>query len=299
MKTATPELKALLLTRDFIWLDLYTFELADGTVIRLSGGDRLIKAALPGIELVDGPHTYSIGVPIYDSGVKASIGLSVDGTEIAMLASGTGSYTFNGQPLQKFIRNRGFVGAKIRIDRAYARTWNDMITSGAIGTINRLYGIYGGTENVTATQVVFKVFPMTFLLNSDMPTDIYQINCANQLYDNKCTLSQAAFTTTGTFGSGSTVTSLVTSLSNPAARYSQGKIHFTSGLNNGLVRTVKDDNGSGGLSLVQPLPNAPASGDTFSISYGCDRLWNTCGSKFSNQVHFRGQTKIPVPESAL
>ncbi len=299
MKTATPELKALLLTRDFIWLDLYTFELANGTVIRLSGGDRLIRAAAPGIELVDGPHTYSIGVPISDSGVKASIGLGVNGTSITMFAGGSGSYTFNGQPLQQFIRARGFVGAKIRIDRAYAKTWGDMATLGAVGTINRLYGLYAGAGAVSATQAVIKAVPMTFLLNSEMPSDIYQINCANQLYDNKCTLSQASFTTTGTFGSGSTVTALVTSLSNPATRYSQGKITFTSGANNGQIRTVKDDDGSGHLTLVQPLASAPASGDTFSISYGCDLTWATCGSKFSNQVHFRGQTKIPTPESAL
>lgn len=79
--------------------------------------------------------------------------------------------------------------------------------------------------------------------------------------------------------------------------FAQGTVKFTSGINNGLVRVVRQYFGNGTL-VIYALPQAPAPGDTFTATAGCDKALNTCDSKFANHVHFGGAPWIPTPEAA-
>lgn len=77
--------------------------------------------------------------------------------------------------------------------------------------------------------------------------------------------------------------------------YALGTITFTSGVNNGVSRTIDSSNG-GALKLRIPLFYAPATGDTFTLTAGCDHTMATCREKFDNLIHFTGCPFIPLPE---
>jgi hypothetical protein len=85
----------------------------------------------------------------------------------------------------------------------------------------------------------------------------------------------------------------------PDNYFNQGVIVFTSGLNTGVMRTVKSYlNAFGTISLTIPLPHIPAAGDTFDIYPGCDKLMSTCNTKFNNISNYRGMQFTPAPETA-
>lgn len=69
-----------------------------------------------------------------------------------------------------------------------------------------------------------------------------------------------------------------------------GKITFTSGLNNGLSYEVKTHivGGTETIELMLPAFAQFTVGDTYTLQAGCDKTWTTCGSKFNNQVNFGG-----------
>lgn len=81
--------------------------------------------------------------------------------------------------------------------------------------------------------------------------------------------------------------------------FNQGVIEFKTGLNTGLMRTIKHyDNATGVVTVLPPLEHVPAADDTFDIYPGCNKLMATCSSKFTNSGNYRGMQFIPVPETA-
>lgn len=81
--------------------------------------------------------------------------------------------------------------------------------------------------------------------------------------------------------------------------FSEGDITFTSGVNNGLTRTIAGYDASGAIQLVNALPHTPGVGDTFSVVPGCDLLMSTCNQKFNNLINYRGVPFVPAAETAL
>lgn len=102
----------------------------------------------------------------------------------------------------------------------------------------------------------------------------------------------------GFSGGGGTEAAATAAVPLPLSDFlSQGTIAFTSGLNNGVIRTIKNwQNGT--ISLAQPLPSAPANGDTVTVAPGCDKAKSTCLNKFNNLANFRGFPYVPIPETA-
>jgi hypothetical protein len=62
--------------------------------------------------------------------------------------------------------------------------------------------------------------------------------------------------------------------------------------------TPPSTNGDGMFALTQPLPYAPAAGDTFVVYPGCDKSQRTCQIKFGNLANFGGFPYVPAPETA-
>lgn len=82
-----------------------------------------------------------------------------------------------------------------------------------------------------------------------------------------------------------------------AHTFTGGLVTWVTGLNAGIEMEVKFHNGiSGGearfkLQLGMPFP--VAIGDTFEVTEGCDKSWQTCEGKFANLVNFGGFCDIP------
>ena len=87
-----------------------------------------------------------------------------------------------------------------------------------------------------------------------------------------------------------------------AGWFSHGVVTFSQGANAGRAMEVKRHTLSGSAAqfeLWQPMSEAIAPGDTFTVTVGCDHAFSTCKTKFANAVNFRGQPYMIGADAAL
>lgn len=128
---------------------------------------------------------------------------------------------------------------------------------------------------------------------------IYSATCRAGLGDTDCKVNLASFTFAA---SVSTVTSTLiftsSTLSQSAGYFTEGKIIWTSGNNNGLMQDIKEFANTQ-VVLAEPMPFSIQIGDTFNIIAGCDKTFSTCKAKFSNAVNFRGEPHVPGTDAIM
>lgn len=107
---------------------------------------------------------------------------------------------------------------------------------------------------------------------------------------------RGTFSVNGAAGAGSTSNTINTSVA--AAGHVQGSLVWTSGANANLRSTVKSVNAGSALNLMYPLPFAPATGDAFTVAFGCNHTQATCQGTFNNLANFRGFPYVPPPQLA-
>ena len=295
MKTPTGSLTSEYLTSNsqFIIVDLYTLSVINtawagglsvtSTNYYYSGSD---------YDIVYGGHTFTGSDAIFSrAGIKQTIGLEVATMDVTVYASS--SMLILGVPFLQAVTQGVLDGALLKVERAFLNADHSVI-----GTVNWFTGhvakVSPGRNGVSMT-----INALTDLLNATVPRNVYQSACQNSLYDGACTLSRSSHTETGTVSgvTGSTI-SVAGSISGTATGYwDQGGIIFTSGVASGEARTIKSW-ASGVLTLLSPLPLSPAIGDTFVVYAGCDRMLETCKTKFNNGLNYKGMPFIPTPETA-
>jgi uncharacterized phage protein (TIGR02218 family) len=298
MKPASQALRDLLAGRQFWKADLFTFTLADGTVLRYCAGDRDVTS---GGSLF--PAGGQVG-PYFDrSGSRAkcrwALGVEVDQLAFDVLP---GSATVEGLPFLAACRQGVFDGAELQLDYAYMPSWGDTSAGTVIAFAGRVAEIDAGRSLAT-----FTVNGHLELLNLNLPRNLYMPGCVNTLGDASCGVSLAAFAASGTgvaFG-GDAHALATTSLAQPSGYYDLGKLQFTSGANAGLWRSVKSytyqwDGINSVLFFTAPFPQAFGAGDAFTVYPGCDKTLGVNGcTKFSNTARYRGFPFVPVPETAV
>lgn len=76
----------------------------------------------------------------------------------------------------------------------------------------------------------------------------------------------------------------------PDKYFARGKLVWTSGDNSGIVCDVKAfTTGTGEIELQREMRYDIVVGDTFTISAGCDRRFETCRDKWNNVENFQGE----------
>jgi uncharacterized phage protein (TIGR02218 family) len=78
--------------------------------------------------------------------------------------------------------------------------------------------------------------------------------------------------------------------------FTAGKLTFTGGANDGYAMEVKRHHADGdsvSLALWQAFAEPIAEGDSFVVTAGCDKRFDTCRARFDNAVNFRGFPHIP------
>jgi uncharacterized phage protein (TIGR02218 family) len=78
--------------------------------------------------------------------------------------------------------------------------------------------------------------------------------------------------------------------------FTNGKLTFTSGANNGRSMEVKRHGVSSlgvSIELWQPMSETIAVADAFSIAAGSDKQFQTCKTKLDNAANFRGFPYMP------
>lgn len=282
MKATTPECAALLQSaRQIFMVELVTVTLADGSVIRWACSD---------VDIVFGALTWSRGPLIERESVTLSVGIEV--TSCSMTFRADDSVTVRGVPLLQAARRGVLGGAEILVQKGFT----DDPANPLLGLVHVFEGRIGDVE-IDSTSVKCDVRSFAELLDTMVPRNVYQASCLHTLYSSGCGLVKSANALHMTVAAGSSATTLLCNVTG-AGVYDLGELVMESGVNTGVRRAVKRHT-AGHLVLAFPLPDAPATGDTFVVYRGCDKAMGTCATKFNNLVHYKGMPFVPAPETAV
>jgi len=269
-------------------IDLWTIKLKNGTTLRWTSGDVIVSV---------NSVTWSLGPAITRTGLKQSVGVSVDTMTMTLAADAT--VQVGGVPLIQAIKLRTFANATVRLDRGFFDISNvcQGIAPGFFGRV--------GEVKVGRSGATFEVRSHAELLDVMIPGDVYQPGCRNTLFDAQCGLAMSTYTVSGTVATvpdttRRVITSASAAVTGKAAGWADlGVLTMTSGACAGQSRTVRLHtlSGSATVQVTSPFDNAPAAGDTFTLRAGCDKTKATCTSKFGNVVRFRGEPFVPAPET--
>lgn len=275
MKSASPELIAILDSGSFYMADLYTLVLRSGAVIRMTGADTSISYL----------GNVFVPVAITRGRTRLTVGIEVDTLEVDIhepLAVGSSN-------LFELAVNGGLYGATLRVERAIMAVWGDT-SPGAVhvfdGRVTKpVAGIAGLHLSVQSESV---------LLNVEIPRRLYQPGCPYVLYGSACGKSAIPYTLT--CGAGSTRQVLELSLgAYEIGRFSGGVVTFTTGALTGVSRSIKTHDTTGTLVLMQALPSSPA-GLKVKLRQACFKTRAACEA-LSNLPNFGGFPDVPLPET--
>jgi uncharacterized phage protein (TIGR02218 family) len=220
---------------------------------------------------------------------KATTGASVDKQTIAI--SAYESMTIGGIPFLQALQQGLLDGAEIQRERAFFTNFQGLPPLVPIGTEILFKGRVTSVDSVGRTSANVSVESDLTILKRQMPLKFFSTNCVWTLYGPGCALSRSAFTFSGSVGAGSTAS--VINWSGATTSFQQGSLTFTSGVNEGITANIKIA-AAGVLTLMYPLPAAPALGDTFTAVWGCDHTQGC--AKFQNTANFLGFPYIPPPQ---
>jgi uncharacterized phage protein (TIGR02218 family) len=285
VRSASADLIALLATKtQFFIADLYTFYDATGAVIgRYTSADQDIKSG--------GNVFLANSLRIEKTSTKLKIGVEVD-EEWMTIYPAAADVILSGD-LRDRLRRGAFDYGRVKRERAFMPTFGDV----SAGTIVMFVGRISKVD-FSATKVRMKLLSDLWLLNQDMPRNTFQGDCIHSWADSGCTLSKAAYAVNCAIATGSSLSNIVpASFSAGSLSYAQGTITFTSGVNQGVTRTMKIYDGTE-FVLFYPLESACGIGDSFTVYPNCGRTKAGCAS-FSNTAHFRAFDNIPAAETAV
>jgi hypothetical protein len=196
--------------------------------------------------------------------------------------------------------NHLFEPAQVKVYTAYMPSNQYGNVSNGIET--KWFGYIVKINDINRTEVVFDCGDPNFLASEKVPKRLIQTDCPWSYGDSNCNpvggIKQQTFTCSSATTTWTVVPSSVTGNMSTAGFYTQGVIKCTIGKVAGLSQTVKL-HASGTFTLDQPWIVAPAAGDTFIITAGCDKTVTTCDQKHGNKIHFGGMFDVPVPITGL
>lgn len=122
---------------------------------------------------------------------------------------------------------------------------------------------------------------------------IYTAACDADLGDSRCGITLA----------GVSVTGAVTAVTSPRAFTDTARLEVDNYFNYGLLTWLTGGNSgysievkthaAGAFVLQQAMTKPITVGDTYSVHAGCDKMLETCKTKFNNVIRFRGFPAVP------
>ena len=181
-------------------IDLYTFTLPGGQVLRWAGGDQAVT--------VNGT-TWSLGPGLRRSHTRLSVGIEVDSLDVTVfelpvdLDNEERAMQLNGTPLLAYIARGGFEHARLELQRAFLPAV-DMasLVPPIAGTLVWFTGRVATTKG-DRTQQLLGIKSDTEQLDVMVPAEVYQPGCPNTLYDAACGVSRDAKTVNSVANTGS------------------------------------------------------------------------------------------------
>jgi uncharacterized phage protein (TIGR02218 family) len=226
---------------------------------------------------------FRAGTGFEGSELEARFGLAVTGTEIHGALSDDGIHEddlaagrYDDAKVELFLVNWSAVEQRL------------LLRVGNVGEVRREGAAFAAEVRGVSAQ-----------LNAERGR-VYAATCDADLGDARCgfDLNDPGFRGEGTVLAVEGASLLRASGLDPFASdwFTRGKLVFSSGANAGTAIEVKEHRAEAGevrLSLWQQMPEPIANGDLFAVTAGCDKRFETCRSKFSNAVNFRGFPHLP------
>ncbi len=312
MRNLTPELLAHLASGGTRLAVCWRIERTDGVILRSTEHDRDLSVSVGSPDAFDLTGTYDAIHGFTGSNVSTKSDLSVSNLDLS--GGLQSSFAFN-----------GITGDDLEaglFDKAKYCIFQVMWDAPSDGVIIHSRGTLGDLKRDSDTRWRCELRSLTQAL-SQVQGRSYGVLCDANLGDARCGVNLADFTFTGVVDvvtSARVFTALVDVGSpTPADAFFQyGLLTFTSGLNNGFAREVASASLSS-IELFEAFPYAPADGDTFEISAGCNkehniavidgqteppsvdngRITGDCEVKFGNGPNFRGFPNKPGPDTVL
>lgn len=234
-------------------------------------------------DLMIGGVTYRAGTGFTSSEATSRFDLSVDGAEIAgalsddaLLESDLAAGNYDAAGVETWLVDWSDVSLRVLTARS------------TLGEVKREGQAFSAELRGLADQL------------SQQSGRLFTARCGADLGDARCKvdLTVSALRGAGTVASIESVSTLVASGLDAFGEgwFTNGKLSWTSGANDGLSVEIKDHriaSGHARLSLWQAMPEAIASSDSFTVTAGCDKRFATCRERFANAVNFRGFPHIP------
>ena len=226
------------------------------------------------------------GTGLTASEATARLGLQVDGAELS------------GALADESLSEADLAAG--RWDAAQIETWlvdwsepalRVLIAAGTLGEVRR-----------EGQAFVAELRSLSDRLNQDNGR-LYTATCSADLGDARCgvELGESAYVGSGTVAELTGTSSFTASGLDGFADgwFTAGRLAFSGGANIGLAVEVKTHAAAGAFVLWQAMPEPIAPGDTFTVTAGCDKRFETCRARFANAVNFRGFPHIPGNDFVL
>jgi uncharacterized phage protein (TIGR02218 family) len=285
MKATSAAFKTMLQTSQTLMVaDLYTIALLSGTTLYYTDAPANITY---------GGHTFLAAVPDAVPGfgrgsTKCAVGLQVETLEVDIFYdAGT---LIMGRTPGSFANAGGFDGARVTVDKFLTPSLSDT----SRGTVNLFTGVVSDVQ-AGSGKVSMNVSSDLIYLNAAFPRNYFLPQDNNALFSVGNGLNKADWAVNATVTSGTATTITCNTLTQAADWFALGYVVINTGVNAGLIRTVKAFSAKV-LTLLYPLPSPCAAGDTLTAYPGYDGTQAQATTKFNNLAHFRGFPYVPTPE---
>ena len=269
MKTLSPEFAAHVASGATTLAWCWRLTRRDGAVLGFTEHDR---------DLVFDGTTFEAAAGITASALESTNGLNVDNLDVTGALS---SARLDEGDLAAGL----YDDAEIEIWRV---NWQDaearvLMRKGNLGEVSRSGAAFTAELRGLAHRL-------------NQPTGrLYQYGCDADFADARCGLDAADWTAEGivTGASGNRELTSEGLDGFAAGHFTRGLLTFTSGANEGASMEVKAHASGGTLELWRAMARDIAPGNTFTVTAGCDKQFETCRLKFANRENFRGFPHMP------
>ncbi len=288
------DLETLLASGQFVFADCFTITLNNGIdKLRYTTAQHSVSVVPVGDPM---RVTYRADLVLIE-GLRFSVGIGTEVDEQQITLSYAENHTVQGQSFALALRLGWFDGAVITRDRFFAASWG----SPWVGGIPMFAGKISTLDSVGRMRATLKVRSALVLLNLDMPRNVWQPSCKNNLYDLGCGVDPNLHSTTVLMAVDGTTTVLPW----PAATadYLLGKVYIENFDGVARVRAIKSVQAGVSVTLSYPLDFVPVSGNQFVAYEGCERTQAVC-PRFDVVSgdwvdRFRAYPYVPVGEAAV
>lgn len=246
----------------------------DGLVLGFTSHDR---------DLVVDDITYVASAAFQASAITSSLGLTAD------------NYDLEGVLNSEAITDDDILAG--RYDYAEITCFMVDYTNPSAGTLHLKTGWLGEVV-LSGQQFVAEVRGIADIMERTVG-EYFSPTCRASLGDARCKIDLSGYTVAGSVTDAESLFMFTDDArSEQPGYYDYGIVTFTSGANQGVKREIKRFN-AGEFISFQPWPYAIQVGDAYHAVAGCNKMLNTCITRFNNALNFRGEPHVPGSDAIL